>query len=48
MKLFWNIFCLLAVAGTYYGAWQHNWVIILISAIPQFLTMGYGIAKNNK
>lgn len=45
MKAIWNFVSLIAVVGTYYGAWEHNWLIIIISAIPQFIKIGYDIAK---
>ncbi len=48
MKTFWNIFSILAVIGTYYGAWQHNWIIIISCFIPQAMTIAYKIAKEVK
>ena len=46
LSLIGNLFGIAAVAGTYYGAWQHNWIIILVCAIPQFVNIGYKVAKD--
>jgi hypothetical protein len=45
MKALWDLFSITAAGGTYYGVWQHDWLIILVCASPQFINFGYNISK---
>lgn len=43
LKALLHTISILFVLGTYYGAWQHNWIIILLCFFPQVLRLGYSL-----